>query len=210
MCNDYHCLKWQFWLSLFKVTILKSYDPAASASSHSVSVSCGFCFHSNSNFSSPLFSPPSSDEDSIPPSPSLLSSSDVLTDLSHASHTVMLFILENRSSHHSSIQKPSASPCCPPRCDLPWHRLHKMIPHIHLSKFILQWPPLHSFLCFLPPFTPEIANHLPAPTSACQNPTSPHKYTPHMISSSSESPCPLHFSEDDTPCPACELLVNLP
>ena len=171
------------------MTILRSYDPAASASSHSVSVSCGFCFHSNSNFSSSLFSPPSSNEDSIPLHPVCRHHplTDVLTDLSHASHTAMLFILENRSSRHSSIQKPSASPCCPPRCDLPLHRLHKMIPHIHLSKFILQWPPLHSFLCFLPLFTPEIANHLPAPTSACQN-----------------------HSEDDTPCPACELLVNLP
>lgn len=121
------------------MTILRSYDPAASASdSHLVSMCRGCGPHSNfgSFMSSLCFHCPPSAEDFIlsPPVCHHHLLIHVLVNPSHTPQTAIAFTLRDRSSFcHSPVQNPSAASHCPS---------HSLIGHCVLS---IRWSPTRAF-----------------------------------------------------------------
>lgn len=196
--------------------ILRSHDLAASASSHSGSMSHRFCFHSNSGRTSLCFHRPSSDEDFIFSHPvyhhRLLT--DVLIILPPTPLTAIVFISKNRSSFcHYSAQKPSVAPTV-------HHILGRAIegsPPDGLQHLPSQIRPLALPFTYFPdisyllPFPPENSNYFLLPYLPVRillpsfqrlpfmkvfltpnPPTAPNEHTPDMLSPSSETP--VHFA----------------
>lgn len=125
-----------------------SYDPVVSPSSHSVSISCGFCFHNNSGYTSLLFTAISWRTSSYLTWSAVIISFLMFSPIEPTHHTLpLLFILKNRCSFcHSSAQILQWPPQTSTVIDLPLSPLHLKVPSIHLPKLSLRGSPLHTFL----------------------------------------------------------------